>query len=139
MENIEQFLTIQDIKALQPDTTQPNPIGFADHGRGGMTYLNAHMPVAFMALVEFCPTKGPRGRHKHLAKQESLYVISGTLKGRYWLKDQACAQKFIHPEGTLLTIYPGLFHVLESVQGPALALEFSPQPFDRQDHYYPED
>lgn len=138
MENIENYLKIQDIRKILPDTTQLAPFGYIDRGRGGTTFLNSGKPIQFLALIEFTPEAGPRGRHKHACKQELFYLVSGSLKGRYWLLDEVSACEHIHTAGTLITLEPGLFHTFECMNGPALALEFSPQAFDLKDHFYPD-
>ncbi len=138
MSTIAEFLTIRYIKDYIPDTTHPYPFGFVDRGRGATTFLNMGQPHKFLALIEFDPAKGPRGRHKHMTKVESFYVVSGQLRGQYWIDDETKSEQHIHPAGTLITIQPGLFHTLESKDGMALALEISPQSFDLKDHYYPE-
>ena len=135
---INNYLSIQNIHALDPDTAQPYPVGYADFGRGGTTFLNVNKNNALLMIIEFTPEGGPRGRHKHALKYECLYILSGRLRAHYWLDDPATAVEKTHDAGTLLTIKPGLFHVYECVDGPALAVEFSPQSFDLKDHYYPE-
>ena len=137
MRDLSQYLKIENVLGIKPDTSQSHPFGFADFGRGGMTFLNFDWPSHFVALVEFRPDAGPRGRHKHLKRLECLYIVSGTLKATYWLDDRIDAIDFIHPTGTLLTLQPGLFHIYECVEGPALGLELSPQAFDLSDHHYP--
>ncbi len=138
IEDISSYLTLQNIKDMQPDTSGSSPLGFVDRGRGGTTFLNTGETQSFLALIEFTPQSGPRGRHKHMNKRESIYIISGTLKGRYWLENESCAQEYIHPAGTLITLESGLFHIFECMGGPVLALEFSPESFDLKDHHYPE-
>ena len=135
---IDDYLTVQSIHDLQPDTNTAYPIGYADFGRGGTTFLNVNETNATLMLIEFRLDSGPRGRHKHALRHESFYIISGNLKARYWLHHPDEAVEYIHQAGTLLRLKPGLFHEYECVGGPALALEFSPQPYDRSDHYYPE-
>jgi hypothetical protein len=136
--SLDGYLHIYHVHQLTPDTTQPDPFGYTDRGRGGTTFLNTGCSMAFMALIEFRPETGPRGRHRHFKKQEYLYVITGSLKGRYWLVHEDQAEEYIHPVGTLIRVEPGLFHVFECIDSPALALEFSPQPFDSTDYDYPE-
>ena len=134
---VNDYLTIQNIHDFKPDTNTAYPVGYADFGRGGTTFLNVNQTNATLMLIEFRADSGPRGRHKHALRYESFYIISGCLKARYWLHDPDEAIEYVHRHGTLLTLKPGLFHEYECVDGPALALEFSPQPYDRSDHYYP--
>ena len=136
---LKPYLTIQNVQDFVPDVSHPYPFGFVDRGRGGMTFLNTGVPIHFMAVVEFDKIKGPRGRHKHLKRQEHFYVVSGQIQGTYWLEDEAEAQKILHPAGTLVILQPGLYHTYEAVQGCALALEFSPQDYDKDDYHYPPD
>ena len=135
--SIDAFLKITNVLERLPNVDESYPFGFVNRGRGGMTFLNTRRPIEFMAFVEFTSEGGPRGRHKHLKRQECLYIVSGRLQATYWLEQEHEAQTFTHDPGTLIIIEPGLYHTYECIDGPALAFEFSTQIYDRYDYYYP--
>jgi mannose-6-phosphate isomerase-like protein (cupin superfamily) len=138
-ESLKKFLTIQNVKELSPTMSDVYPLGFVTRERGAMTYLNFGEPLNFCALVEINPALGSRGNHVHKIKKEIFYILSGTVKGTYWLQNEhkEQAETFIHSEGDIITIQPELFHEFQALE-PALALEFSPQSFMTSDTYYSE-
>jgi hypothetical protein len=136
-ESLKEFLTIQNVKELSPNMDDTYPLGFVERERGAMVYLNFGEPLRFCALIEINPVLGSRGNHAHKIKKEIFYILSGKVKGTYWLQNELKkqAETFTHIEGDLITMQPGLFHEFCALE-PALALEFSPQPLVALDTYY---
>ncbi len=93
-------------------------------------------PVRYLAVFETLEGR-VRGNHYHLAKKESLYLISGAV--RLHLEDLDSKER-IEAElraGDLVFIPPRVAHALATLE-PGWVIEFAPDPLDPADsHRHP--
>jgi quercetin dioxygenase-like cupin family protein len=131
------YLTIKNLNEIKADINTFKPFGSTKGDRGLTIFLNSKEDFQFIALVELKPNL-PRGHHQHAKKIEMLYVISGTVKGKYWLPEWPFkdAYEMIHEAGTFVQINPGLFHEFLAIE-PTWLVELSPTSFNVKDTYYP--
>lgn len=98
-------------------------INYVFHNGDGMRYLT---------YLEFTPKKD-RGNHYHNKKEESMIVLKGKLKAKYYLVDNPSENlELMLEEGDIVNIKPRVAHVYLSEDG-ASAIEFSPQILDYDD------
>jgi hypothetical protein len=106
--------------------------------RGELAQIGGGRASQYLVYWDIQPLAGAfRGQHYHLKKEESMYILRGSMQALFEDIDTQERQKHILGEGTRLIILPRLAHKfipLEFVQ----VIEFSPQPFDKTDAYpYP--
>ncbi len=106
--------------------------------RGELAQIGGGQAFQYLVYWDIQPVAGAfRGQHYHLKKEESMYILRGSL--RVFFEDIDTGEKEEHEleEGIKVVILPRLAHKFiprEFVQ----VIEFAPQPFDRTDAYpYP--
>lgn len=138
MKTIEMLLHVESLHDRVPDMESQQPVGRRDQGRGTSVYLNLEEAIRFVGLIEFLPGLGLRGKHYHQQKREHFYLIDGLMTGYFWLPDEPDQIHEIElRKGDLLTVEPGLVHAFQAIER-TLVVELSPDTFDCQDVYYPE-
>lgn len=134
---LKDFLEVKNLEAIEPDLKSPHPFGRIDKGRGELNYLNFGRDIKFVGVLEFLPGLGIRGKHYHKNKTEMMYVLTGEMKGFYWLpEDSRGLEKRIHKKGDFITIRPGLAHAFEAIER-TMTIELSPDTFIIEDTFYP--
>lgn len=133
MKSIHEYISIKklnkekDTKALE----QGHGCIFSKNGALSAYYYNGS-PMCYLAYITFLPHT-PRGGHLHKTKEENMFIVSGSLKARYWLlsKPEEVLEVLLE-QGEIVNIKPGCAHLYYSETG-AVALEFSPQKFVEAD------
>ncbi len=139
MRLIEDYLKVIDILEVEADRDSSYPFGKWKGERGDIIYLNCEEPIKMLGVLELSPELGVRGRHAHSKKKEMLYFLTGKVRGRYWFKEvPETTYEFIHRPGHMVVISPDLFHEFAPLE-VSLAIEFSPQPYDKRDTIYVND
>ena len=134
---VEQFLEVKNFKRFEADLKSSKPFGKLDKGRGESNYLNFGKDIKFVSTLEFLPGLGIRGKNYHKNKQEMMFILEGKMEGFYWLPNNPnFFQKQIHCKGDFITIFPGLTHAFEAIER-TVAIELSPDTFDIEDTFYP--
>ena len=89
-------------------------------------------PMSFLGFLEFNNVK-LRGDHYHKNKIENMCIITGSLKAKYVLPEKPNDVYEVELKaGDVVTVLPGCVHTYIS-DSSALAVEFSPQLFDKDD------
>ena len=106
--------------------------------RGELAQIGGGQAFQYLVYWNIQPVAGAfRGQHYHLKKEESMYILRGSVQALFEDIDTQERKEHTLAEGTRVIILPRLAHKfvpLEFVQ----VIEFSPQPFDRTDAYpYP--
>ena len=77
-----------------------------------------------------------RGNHYHYRKVEYTYVISGEIIAIFRQIGTRKRHTITFKAGDLIRFLPGHHHILTSAKGNAIAIEASPQIFNRNDIYH---
>lgn len=78
----------------------------------------------------------PRGNHYHYNKVEYTYVLSGEIKAEFYLvNDPSQKKEIILKAGQMAHFLPRHHHTLTAINGNAIAIEASPQVYDKEDYY----
>ena len=106
--------------------------------RGELAQIGGGQAFQYLVYWDIQPVAGAfRGQHYHLKKEESMYILRGSMQAFFEDIDTKERKQHTLAEGTRAIILPRLAHKfvpLEFVQ----VIEFSPQPFDKTDAYpYP--
>jgi len=106
--------------------------------RGELAQIGGGQAFQYLVYWNIQPVAGAfRGQHYHLKKEESMYILRGSVQALFEDIDTQERQEHVLGEGTRVIIFPRLAHKFiprEFVQ----VIEFAPQPFDRTDAYpYP--
>lgn len=127
--------TIVDADEYKPDLSSPCPFGRLSLPHGDTIFLNKKFDdLRHLSVLEL-PKGLLRGNHYHKLRTEYLYILKGNVWGYYWdPQNPGDARKILLTPGQIVTIPPGLAHAIEAVEG-ALAVEFSPNPFDITDYF----
>lgn len=134
---VDQFLTVTNLRNIEPDMKTTNPLGLLNKGKGESVYLNCLNNIKYIGALEFLPGLGMRGKHYHKNKKEIMYVLEGKVKGYYWLPEEPeRLQEKLHEKGDLITMQPGLTHAFEAMERTVM-IELSPNTFDIEDTFYP--
>ncbi|RGC69456.1 hypothetical protein C5N14_09285 [Micromonospora sp. MW-13] len=89
----------------------------------------------YLAYLEFLPEAGrPRGNHYHAARTETLYVISGRLRGVFLDLDSGERVEALLEAGDLVTLAPRCAHVFQALER-AQAVELADRPYDPADTF----
>jgi quercetin dioxygenase-like cupin family protein len=136
MTTIDDLLTIRNVTEVEPDMKSNKLFGYRNEGRGESAYLSADGNVKFVAVIEFLPGLGLRGKHYHKNKKEVMYILEGEMKGFYWLPDVTGeVKKVVHKKGDLITMEPGLAHAYEATLR-TVAIELFPESYESDDNVY---
>ncbi len=134
---LENYFSVKNLADIVPDLQSAHPFGRLDRGRGESSYLNFGRDIRFVGVLEFLPEFSIRGKHYHKNKTEMMFVLSGKMKGYYWLPENPVGlQEKIHAKGDFITIKPGLTHAFEALER-TVAIELSPDTFNIEDTFYP--
>jgi len=106
--------------------------------RGELAQIGGGQAFQYLVYWDIQPVaEAFRGQHYHLKKEESMYILRGSVQVLFEDIDTKERKEHTLAEGARVIILPRLAHKfvpLEFVQ----VIEFSPQPFDRTDAYpYP--
>ena len=103
--------------------------------RGELAQIGGGQAFQYLVYWDIQPVAGAfRGQHYHLKKEESMYILHGSVQALFEDIDTQERKEQTLAEGTRVIILPRLankFIPREFVQ----VIEFSPQPFDRTDAY----
>lgn len=93
-------------------------------------------PIRYLAAIEL-REGGVRGNHYHLAKRESIYLLSGALTVLVERRDTRERVALEMVAGDRIYIAPGIAHALR-IGAAGWAVEYAPDPLDVSDvHRYP--
>lgn len=117
-----------------------DPEALAERGDGFLVsrdgvdtiFYHSGPEMRFLAYLEF-GAGWTRGNHYHRERVEHLCVAKGTLEATFAVAGGADEPVTVElAAGDLVRVLPGCVHTYVARE-PAVALEFSPQPFDEAD------
>jgi len=134
---VDEYVTIRQLPELHSlEAVFKGQLGILTKKKGSATFLNNGSVLAkFVAVLEFKTGYGARGNHYHESKHEYMCLISGKLRGQYWLsQDPTIRKEVVVTPGSFIAIKPGLAHAYVA-QEDSIAVEFSPQTLDPGDEF----
>jgi quercetin dioxygenase-like cupin family protein len=121
-----------------------DPEGLRERGDGFLLsrdgsdtiFYHSGSAMRFLAYVEFAAGQ-TRGNHFHATRVEHLCVAKGQLDATYRIADGAGESLTVRlTAGDMVRVSPGCVHTYVAREH-AVALEFSPEPFDEADTIRP--
>jgi dTDP-4-dehydrorhamnose 3,5-epimerase-like enzyme len=75
-----------------------------------------------------------RGKHYHERKDETLYVISGSMRGVFRFLDTGEREEHLLYKGQRIRVKRGIWHVFYGLEDSTV-VEYSPEKYDKNDAF----
>jgi oxalate decarboxylase/phosphoglucose isomerase-like protein (cupin superfamily) len=130
---LQDKLVIRSLATYEPPLLEPLVnLGRIFTSAGEIAQIANGSPIRFIAYIEFAQAGVVRANHYHLRRNEWLYLLKGSLLGRFIDSESGESCEQVLHAGDLVLMLPGCAHAYRALE-PTQTIELADQPYDDSD------